>query len=57
LADTSRDHPCAEPDSTLRFRWFALADLPATRPIRPTFLNTALLDLPEAPRLITHNGR
>lgn len=54
LADKTRDHPCAEPDSSLRFRWFRLSDLPDTRPMRPTFLNTALLHLPEAPSLITH---
>lgn len=57
LGDTTREHACAEPDSTLTFRWFALADLPTLRPIRPTFLNTALLDLPSAPRLITHDGK
>ncbi len=57
LGDTSRDHPCAEPDSTLTFRWFALADLPTTRPILPPFLNTALLDLPSAPQLVSDNRR
>ncbi len=57
LGDITREYACAEPDSTLAFRWFALADLPTLRPIRPTFLNTALLDLPTTPRLITHNGR
>ena len=57
LGDTKRAYACAEPDSTLTFRWFALADLPTTFPIRPTFLNSALLDLPSTPRLITHNGR
>jgi 8-oxo-dGTP pyrophosphatase MutT (NUDIX family) len=57
LGDKAREHPCAEQDSTLRFRWFALADLPTTRPIHPTFLNAALLDLPATPHLITHNGR
>lgn len=56
LGDKTRDHPCAEPDSTLTFRWFRLAELPATQPIRPTFLNTALLALPTTPRLITHHG-
>jgi ADP-ribose pyrophosphatase YjhB (NUDIX family) len=57
LGDTTRDHPCAEPDSPLSFRWFALNDLSTTRPLKPPFLNTALLDLPTTPRLITHNGR
>lgn len=53
LGDTSRDHPCAEPDSLLFFRWFALDDLPTARPLKPPFLNTALLDLPSTPQLIT----
>lgn len=57
LADKAREHPCAEPDSPLRFRWFALADLPTRRPILPAPLNTALLDLPTTPQLITHDGR
>ena len=57
LKDKSRDHPCAEPDSTLRFRWFRLADLPAIRPILPTCLNSALLSLPTTPQIITHHGR
>ena len=57
LRDKTRDHPCAEPDSTLTFRWFRLAELPDAQPIRPTFLNSALLDLPITPQLITHNGR
>lgn len=56
LADKSREHACAEPDSSLRFRWFRLADLPATQHMRPTFLNRALLDLPATPTLITHDG-
>lgn len=56
LGDKSHDHPCAEPDSPLTFRWFRLADLPREQPIRPTFLNDALLDLPTAPRLITLKG-
>lgn len=53
LGDTSRDHPCAEPHSLLSFRWFALDDLPTARPLKPPFLNTALLDLPSTPQLIT----
>ncbi|HEX8996750.1 MAG TPA: NUDIX domain-containing protein [Ktedonobacterales bacterium] len=57
LADTTRQHPCAEPDSELIFRWFALADLPQTRPILPPFLNTALLDLPATPQIITDDRR
>lgn len=55
LADKRCDHPCAEPDSSLRFRWFRLAELPATQVMRPTFLNRALLDLPATPMLITHD--
>ena len=57
LADKTREHPCAEPDSPLTFRWFALADLPARRPILPALLNTALLDLPATPQLLTHDAR
>jgi len=57
LADKLREHPCAEPDSELSFRWFRLADLPAICPIRPTFLNSALLNLPATPQIITHHGR
>lgn len=57
LGDKSREHPCAEPDSELCFRWFRLAELPAVQPIRPTFLNSALLSLPTTPQIITHNGR
>ncbi len=53
LGDITRDHPCAEPDSPLSFRWFALADLPIARPLKPPFLNTALFDLPATPQLIT----
>ena len=52
LGDTAREYPCAEPGSGLTFRWFALADLPATRPILPPFFNTGLLDLPAAPQMI-----
>lgn len=53
LQEKSRDHPCAEPDSPLSFRWFALDELPIVRPLKPPFLNTALLDLPSIPQLIT----
>lgn len=54
-ADLARVYPCAEPDSTLSFRWFPLAALAGV--IRPAFLASALLDLPEQPTIITHNGR
>lgn len=57
LADKTRDHPCAEPDSTLRFRWFPVAELPQTRVMRPNFLNSALLDLPATPQIITYDDR
>jgi ADP-ribose pyrophosphatase YjhB (NUDIX family) len=57
LADKTRDHPCAEPDSTLRFRWFPVAELPQTCVMRPDFLNSALLDLPTTPQIITHDAR
>jgi hypothetical protein len=57
LGDTTREHACVELDSTLTFRWFALADLPRTRPILPPALNTALLDLPLTPQIITDNRR
>ena len=53
LGDTTRAHACAEPDSYLTFRWFALADLPTMRPIMPPLLNTALLELPATPQIIT----
>ncbi|HEU5343197.1 MAG TPA: NUDIX domain-containing protein [Ktedonobacterales bacterium] len=53
LGDTTRAHACAEPDSYLTFRWFALADLPTMRPILPPLLNAALLDLPATPQIIT----
>lgn len=56
LRDKTRDHPCAEPDSTLRFRWFRVAELSITRPVRPTFLNDALLSLPTTPQIATHIG-
>jgi ADP-ribose pyrophosphatase YjhB (NUDIX family) len=52
LGDTSHAYPCAEPGSELLFRWFALADLPATRPILPPFFNSSLLDLPAAPQMV-----
>lgn len=52
LGDTSREYGCAEPGSELLFRWFALADLPATRPILPPHFNTGLLDLPATPQMI-----
>ena len=57
LGDTMREHPCAEPDTTLTFRWFPLAALPETRPLLPPLLNTALLDLPATPQLITDDRR
>lgn len=57
LADKTRDHPCAEPDSTLRFRWFPVAELPQTRVMRPDFLNSALLDLPKTPQIVTYDDR
>ena len=56
LADKTRDHPCAEPDSTLNFRWFSLAELPTAQPMRPRFFNSALLSLPTTPQMITHAG-
>lgn len=55
LRDKSRAHMCVEPDSYLTFRWFPLATLAQTQPLRPTFLNTALLHLPATPQLITHS--
>lgn len=57
LGDTTRDQPCVEPESTLTFRWFPLADLPRTRPVLPPLLNTALLDLPMTPQIITDDRR
>ncbi|HEU0027537.1 MAG TPA: NUDIX domain-containing protein [Ktedonobacterales bacterium] len=51
-ADLTRVYPCAEPDSTITFRWFPLAELAGV--IRPTFLASALRDLPEHPTIITH---
>lgn len=54
-SDLARVYPCAEPDSSLSFRWFPLAELVGV--IRPTFLAAALCDLPEQPALITHEGR
>ncbi len=53
--DLARTYPCAEPDSTLTFRWFPVGDLAGI--IRPSFLVAALRDLPEQPMLITHEGR
>ena len=53
--DLARVYPCAEPDSTLSFRWFPLEALAGV--IRPSFLARALLDLPAQPALITHEGR
>jgi ADP-ribose pyrophosphatase YjhB (NUDIX family) len=53
--DLARAYPCAEPDSTLTFRWFPVATLSSV--IRPTFLATALRDLPTQPTLIAHEGR
>jgi ADP-ribose pyrophosphatase YjhB (NUDIX family) len=57
LCDKRRDHPCAEPETTLRFRWFPLAEVAAGVLILPTFLNAALQDLPSEPRIITHDAR
>ncbi len=57
LGDTTREQLCAEPDSTLTFRWFPLAELPRTRPVVPPLLNTALLDLPMTPHLVTDDRR
>lgn len=54
-ADLSRVYPCAEADSTLTFRWSPLDALASV--IRPTFLASALRDLPHALVLITHEGR
>jgi hypothetical protein len=34
------------------FRWFALADLPTTRPVLPPFFNTGLLELPATPQIV-----
>ena len=53
--DLERVYHCAEPDSTLTFRWFPLATLDGV--ICPTFLAAALGDLPEQPTLITHLSR
>lgn len=53
--DLARVYPCAEPDSTLSFRWFPLNALFGV--IRPTFLAAALRDLPTQPTLIAHEGR
>lgn len=53
--DLARAYPCAEPDSSLTFRWFPLPRLDGV--IRPTFLAHALLDLPGEPALLTHDGR
>jgi ADP-ribose pyrophosphatase YjhB (NUDIX family) len=53
--DLARVYPCAEPDSTLSFRWFPLTALAGV--IRPTFLAAALTDLPSHPTLISHEGR
>jgi ADP-ribose pyrophosphatase YjhB (NUDIX family) len=53
--DLTRVYPCAEPDSTLTFRWFPLTTLDGV--IRPSFLAAALCDLPEQPTIITHHGR
>lgn len=52
--DLTRVYPCAEVDSTLSFRWFPLASLGGV--VRPSFLATALSDLPEQPTIITHQG-
>jgi ADP-ribose pyrophosphatase YjhB (NUDIX family) len=57
LADKTRVYPCVELDSTLRFRWFPVAELPHTRVMRPAFLNSALLDLPTTPQIITFDAR
>lgn len=54
-ADLDRVYPCAEPDSTLSFRWFPLDALAGV--IRPSFLAAALRDLPGQPTLIAHEGR
>lgn len=53
--DLARVYPCAEPESPLSFRWFPLEALAGI--IRPSFLASALLDLPAQPALITHEGR
>jgi ADP-ribose pyrophosphatase YjhB (NUDIX family) len=53
--DLTRAYHCAEPDSTLTFRWFSVAEL--TNVIRPSFLATALRDLPTQPTLIAHESR
>jgi ADP-ribose pyrophosphatase YjhB (NUDIX family) len=53
--DLTRAYLCAEPDSTLTFRWFPIAALSGV--IRPTFLAAALLELPTQPTLIAHEGR
>jgi hypothetical protein len=53
--DLARAYLCAEPDPTLTFRWFPVAEL--TSAIRPSFLATALRDLPIQPTLIAHESR
>jgi ADP-ribose pyrophosphatase YjhB (NUDIX family) len=52
-SDLARVYPCAEPDSSLTFRWFPLEALFGV--IRLTFL-AALRDLPAQPTLVTHEG-
>lgn len=53
--DLARAYPCAEPDSTLTFRWFSVSELAGV--IRPTFLADALRQLPDQPTMIVHDGR
>lgn len=55
FADLAREYSCAEPDSTLSFRWFPLDTLAGV--IRPSFLARALCHLPAEPALISHDGR